>query len=198
MTSPALTRYTRTPVIVGAAAMSLNVIFSLAFSAWFTRLGIPAHGGLALANSLATGLEAVLLLKLMGDRLHGLDGRLVPGGTQEDMLRELHHLLGPDLEIAVTKADPGPAAPNMGLFDTLGDILKELDPSGIPLPYVMSGVTDARFLSKLGIQTYGFTPMQLPEDFNFASTVHAADERVPMTALDFGLNAIYQALQNFK
>jgi acetylornithine deacetylase/succinyl-diaminopimelate desuccinylase-like protein len=79
----------------------------------------------------------------------------------------------------------------------LGGILRELDPAGIPLPYVMTGVTDARFLSKLGIQTYGFTPLQLPEDFNFSSTVHAADERVPVAALDFGARAIYEAMQRF-
>ncbi len=127
----------------------------------------------------------------------GLDGRLVPGSKPEEMFRELHALLGEDFKLQVFKAEPGPALPDMGLFDLLGETLKELDPGGIPLPYVLSGVTDARFLSKLGIQTYGFTPLQLPEGFNFASTVHAADERVPVAALDFGVKAIYNALQRF-
>ena len=127
----------------------------------------------------------------------GLDGRLVPGSKPEEMFRELHALLGEDFKLQVFKAEPGPALPDMGLFDLLGDTLKELDPSGIPLPYVLSGVTDARFLSKLGIQTYGFTPLQLPEGFNFASTIHAADERVPVAALDFGVKAIFNALQRF-
>jgi acetylornithine deacetylase/succinyl-diaminopimelate desuccinylase-like protein len=127
----------------------------------------------------------------------GMDGRLVPGAKPEDMIRELHALLGKDVQFEVFKAEPGPAAPDMGLFDTLGDILHGLDPAGIPLPYVMSGVTDARFLSKLGIQTYGFTPLQLPEGFNFAGTIHAADERVPVAALDFGVKAIFSALQQF-
>lgn len=74
---------TKTPVLVGVAAMSLNVIFSIAFSALFTRLGWPPHGGLALANSLATGLETVGLLVLMRRRLDGLEGRSVlAGGLQ--------------------------------------------------------------------------------------------------------------------
>jgi putative peptidoglycan lipid II flippase len=74
---------TKTPVMVGVAAMSLNVIFSIAFSALFTRLGWPPHGGLALANSLATGLETVGLLVLMRRRLDGLEGRSVlAGGLQ--------------------------------------------------------------------------------------------------------------------
>ena len=128
----------------------------------------------------------------------GLDGRLVPGGKPEEMIRELHALLGKDVRFDIFKAEPGPAAPDMGLFDTLGGILKNLDPAGIPLPYVLAGVTDARFLSKLGIQTYGFTPLQLPDGFDFSGTVHAADERVPVAALDFGVNAIFSALQRFR
>jgi acetylornithine deacetylase/succinyl-diaminopimelate desuccinylase-like protein len=132
-----------------------------------------------------------------GEITLGMDGRLVPGAQPEDMIRELHALLGEDVQFEVYKAEPGPSAPDMGLFDTLGGILTKLDPSGIPLPYVLSGVTDARFLSKLGIQTYGFTPLLLPDDFSFASTIHAADERVPVAALDFGVKAIFEALQRF-
>ncbi len=71
---------TKTPVLVGAAAMTLNVGFSLAFAAGFTRMGWMPHGGLALANSLATALEMVGLLALMRRRLGGLDGRTVLNG----------------------------------------------------------------------------------------------------------------------
>jgi putative peptidoglycan lipid II flippase len=71
---------TRTPALIGTAAMTLNVIFSLAFSALFTRLGWMPHGGLALANSLATALESALLLWLMRRKLNGLDlGRIGRG-----------------------------------------------------------------------------------------------------------------------
>lgn len=65
---------TRTPVKIGIAAMSLNLIFSLAFSALFARLGWMPHGGLALANSLATALEMIALLVVMRRRLNGLGG----------------------------------------------------------------------------------------------------------------------------
>jgi acetylornithine deacetylase/succinyl-diaminopimelate desuccinylase-like protein len=113
------------------------------------------------------------------------------------MIRELRSLLGKDVQFEVVQAIPGPAAPDLGLFDTLGDILRMLDPTGIPLPYVLSGATDARFLSTLGIQTYGFIPLQLSDNFNFATTIHAADERVPIVALEFGVKAIFEALQKF-
>jgi putative peptidoglycan lipid II flippase len=66
---------TRTPVLVGASAMGLNVVFSILFAALFTQWGWMPHGGLALGNSLATGLEALLLLWLMWRRLEGLEGR---------------------------------------------------------------------------------------------------------------------------
>jgi putative peptidoglycan lipid II flippase len=68
---------TRTPVLVGVAAMTLNVVFSLAFARLFQAWGLAPHGGLALANSLATGLEAAALLALMRRRLGGLEGSQV-------------------------------------------------------------------------------------------------------------------------
>jgi acetylornithine deacetylase/succinyl-diaminopimelate desuccinylase-like protein len=61
----------------------------------------------------------------------------------------------------------------------------------------MPAFTDARFFSRLGIQTYGFLPMKLPAGFNFNETIHAADERIPTEALSFGADAIYKALQHF-
>jgi len=128
----------------------------------------------------------------------GLDGRLLPGFQPEDMTRELRALLGDDFDLEIVMFDPGPAEPDMGLFDTLGAVLRELDPKGVAVPLVMSGVTDARFFSRLGIQTYGFTPLKLPDDFNFIRTIHAADERVPVDALDFGTQAIFKALQRFQ
>jgi putative peptidoglycan lipid II flippase len=71
---------TRTPVLIGIAAMSLNVAFSFTFSALFQRWGWMPHGGLALANTLATGLEMVGLILIMRVRLGGLGGALVwPG-----------------------------------------------------------------------------------------------------------------------
>jgi putative peptidoglycan lipid II flippase len=65
---------TRTPVIVGALAMGLNIVFSFLFSNIFSRIGWMPHGGLALANSLATGLESIALIMLMQKRLNGIDG----------------------------------------------------------------------------------------------------------------------------
>ena len=80
---------TKTPVAVGVAAMSLNLVFSLLFSDLFRRAGWAPHGGLALANSLATYLEAFALLFLMRRRLGGLEGRRVMAGLGQACLAAL-------------------------------------------------------------------------------------------------------------
>lgn len=80
-------------------------------------------------------------------------------------------------------------------FHALAGILREADPEGIPVPLLLAGVTDARFFSRLGIQTYGFLPMPLPVDFKFTETIHAANERIPVEALEFGTQAILKALE---
>lgn len=126
-----------------------------------------------------------------------LDGRLLPGYQPDDLISELRQIIGNNVELEVIRYDPGPNEPDMGLFNTLADILRDADPDGVPFPLLLSGVTDGRFFSQLGIQTYGFLPMPLPADFNFTQTIHAADERIPVDAIDFGANAIYQVLQRF-
>jgi acetylornithine deacetylase/succinyl-diaminopimelate desuccinylase-like protein len=123
-----------------------------------------------------------------------LDGRLLPGFAPQDLIDELHVLVGDDITFDVARHDPGPPEPDRGLFALLSDILRESDPAGMPIPLLMAGVTDARFFSRLGIQTYGFTPMQLPKTFNFTETVHAADERIPVGAVAYGADRIYQVL----
>ena len=125
-----------------------------------------------------------------------LDGRLLPGYSPNDIMAELHQIVG-EVEIELIRHDSGPAEPDMGLFDTLADILREVDPSGIPVPLMLPAATDSRLFSRLGIQTYGFLPMTLPEEMNFSQLIHSADERIPVEALNFGTNAIYKILQRF-
>jgi putative peptidoglycan lipid II flippase len=80
---------TKTPVMVGVAAMSLNLVFSLLFSDLFRRIGWAPHGGLALANSLATYLEAFALLYLMRRRLGGLQARSILAGLGQGAVAAL-------------------------------------------------------------------------------------------------------------
>jgi len=126
-----------------------------------------------------------------------LDGRLLPGFSFDDMLTELKQLIGEEVELELLRHDSNPAELNMGLFNTLASVLQKADPDGIPIPMLLPAFTDARFFSRLGIQTYGFTPMKLPIGFNFFEAIHAADERIPVEAMDFGAKAIYELLKRY-
>jgi putative peptidoglycan lipid II flippase len=65
---------TRTPVMVGISAMLANIALSLGFMSLFGAVGWMPHGGLALANSLATMGEMAILLYLIRKQLGGLEG----------------------------------------------------------------------------------------------------------------------------
>jgi acetylornithine deacetylase/succinyl-diaminopimelate desuccinylase-like protein len=124
-----------------------------------------------------------------------LDGRALPGFAPDDLIGELQEVVGDDVELELIRHDPGPPAPDLALFETLAGVLRELDPGATPVPMLQIGVTDARFFSRLGIQTYGFLPMRLPPDLRFLSLIHAANERVPADAIDFGVEALSRALE---
>ena len=126
-----------------------------------------------------------------------LDGRTLPGFGPDDLIREVHDLVGPELELELVRHDATPAEPDLTWLDGLGAILRELDPGAIPVPMLQVGVTDGRFFSRLGIQTYGFLPLNLPQDFEFAKLIHAADERVPAAALRFGAKAVGRAIERY-
>jgi acetylornithine deacetylase/succinyl-diaminopimelate desuccinylase-like protein len=127
-----------------------------------------------------------------------LDGRLLPGQSPDDLVRELGALLGPDVELEAEPGPPSPVAPDMSQFGMLGGILREADPGAIPLPLLLPAVTDARHFSRLGIQTYGFTPMKLPEKLPFTRLIHAADERIPIDAPEFGAAAMTEAVLRYR
>ncbi|UTR09973.1 M20/M25/M40 family metallo-hydrolase [Evansella sp. LMS18] len=128
-----------------------------------------------------------------------VDGRILPGYTEEDFAAELRKLINDDsVEIEFIRSDIVDTETDKTHFNTLAQILKESDKKAKPIPYVLPGVTDGRFFSNLGIQTYGFTPMNLPPEFNFTASVHAADERIPVECLYFGTEAIFKAIQRIK
>lgn len=127
----------------------------------------------------------------------GMDARLLPGQTIEDLESELKATLGDDIEFEIDRMEPGPPEPDFGLFDLLADVLREADPGGTPIPMLLPGVTDARHFGQLGIQGYGFTPMKLPKDFRFMELIHAADERIPAEAVEFGADATFHVLERY-
>jgi acetylornithine deacetylase/succinyl-diaminopimelate desuccinylase-like protein len=126
-----------------------------------------------------------------------LDGRLLPGFAPDALLAELRSLIGTQVELEVVRYEPGSGEPDLTLFGLLSDVLRERDPHGTPVPMLLPGITDARIFAKLGIQTYGFLPMQLPPDLRFLQLLHAADERLPAEAIEFGTDAIRAVVERY-
>jgi acetylornithine deacetylase/succinyl-diaminopimelate desuccinylase-like protein len=126
-----------------------------------------------------------------------LDGRLLPGFAPEQLFAELRALTGVEMDLQIVRHDPVSGEPDLALFDTLAGSLRELDRAAKAIPMLLPGVTDGRFFSKLGIQTYGFLPMQLPPELPFMQLIHAPDERLPADAVEFGTTAIGRVLERF-
>jgi len=127
-----------------------------------------------------------------------LDGRMVPSSTPERFLAELRSVIGEDCEISYETEWLGPPPDlDLSMYPLLKNILTGMRAGVVPLPYMQAGMTDGRVFATLGIQTYGFTPMPLPEGFSFEKTVHGSDERIPVDALDFGARAIFELLRRY-
>ena len=127
-----------------------------------------------------------------------IDARILPGRTAADVVAELQALLGDDVEIEILAAGPT-TKPTVDytLFDTLAAILIELDPTGIPIPYLFNESPDGRLLEDAGMQNYGFLPMNLPPEIDLPSLIHGPNERVPLAAIQFGADALYELLKRY-
>ena len=127
-----------------------------------------------------------------------LDGRVLPGMSPSDLLAELRALARGLATFELVSEEPAVAIdPDLSLLPLLGDVVSERDPGCVPIPMLLPGYTDARFVSKLGIQTYGFLPMRLPRHLDL-SLVHAADERVPADAIEFGVSCLVDVIDRYR
>ncbi|MBO0702847.1 MAG: M20/M25/M40 family metallo-hydrolase [Candidatus Dormibacteraeota bacterium] len=129
-----------------------------------------------------------------------LDGRLLPGYSARDLVAEVEERLEGiphQLEVMRTEPPGNGASPDLAGYEVLAALLRELDPEGIPIPSVTAGFTDGCQFSKLGVRNYGCLPARLPDGFQGEGLVHAADERIPISALDFGAEAVYRILTRF-
>jgi acetylornithine deacetylase/succinyl-diaminopimelate desuccinylase-like protein len=127
-----------------------------------------------------------------------LDGRMLPGFEPEEFVSEVRAIIGREPEVEIIGSGPRLKEAERGpLYDLLCAVLRQLDPAAVPVPLLMTGATDQRHFARLGIEGYGYLPLRLPPGFG-QETVHAADERVPAAALDFGTDALYRVLQRYR
>lgn len=119
-----------------------------------------------------------------------VDCRFLPG-HEETVLDTVRELAGDGIEIEVVHSDRAlEQDPRDGLRSGLPALMAEVlaaeDPGAEVLPYCLSGGTDNKHFDRLGIRGWGFAPLRLPADLDFAALFHGVDERVPVDALKFG------------
>ena len=126
-----------------------------------------------------------------------VDVRTLPG-QDELVLAKLQELAGDGVAISHVHRDVSLEAPFAGsLVDAMVASLEAEDPGATVLPYTLSGGTDNKSLSRLGITGYGFAPLQLPADLDFAGMFHGVDERVPAESLRFGARVLRRLLTSY-
>ncbi|MET4782545.1 acetylornithine deacetylase/succinyl-diaminopimelate desuccinylase-like protein [Glaciihabitans sp. UYNi722] len=126
-----------------------------------------------------------------------IDIRTLPG-EEDAVLAELADLVGPDIEIVILHRDIGLETEFAGpLVEAITGTLNQHDPGAPVLPYLLSGGTDNKALSRLGIKGYGFAPLKLPLELDFPAMFHGVDERVPLDALVFGRRVLTDLLLNY-
>ncbi|MBR7742265.1 M20/M25/M40 family metallo-hydrolase [Phycicoccus sp. BSK3Z-2] len=123
-----------------------------------------------------------------------VDCRFLPG-HEDDLMATIRELAGEHVEVEVLHRDISLEAPFEGdLVERMVQALRDEDPDAEVLPYCLSGGTDNKALSLLGITGYGFAPLRLPADLDFAPMFHGIDERVPTESLEFGTRVLQRLI----
>jgi len=144
-----------------------------------------------------TMLEAGYKANVIPQEAHAvIDGRFLPG-FESELNETIHEIVGPDITIETITHDIALEVDFEGnLVDAMTNAILAFDPEGIPVPYLMSGGTDNKALSELGIVGYGFSPLKLPPDLDFMALFHGVDERVPIDGIHFGVDVLENFLRN--
>jgi acetylornithine deacetylase/succinyl-diaminopimelate desuccinylase-like protein len=125
-----------------------------------------------------------------------LDGRLLPGDfSSDEFLAQLRAQADCDMDLEVLMEGELMPPPRLGgLYDRLAGVLRVQDPGGVPLPMVTTASTDARLFSQLGIQCYGWMPLLHGPDVVYRDRLHCPDERISVSALEFGAECFHALL----
>jgi acetylornithine deacetylase/succinyl-diaminopimelate desuccinylase-like protein len=128
-----------------------------------------------------------------------LDCRLLPGRSIEQLISDVRRVVADD-DLIVDVLDVGPPSKtdfDPALFGELATVLVDLDPSGTPIPFLFNESPDGRLFAEHGIQHYGYVPMDLPPDIRLPDLIHGPNERIPVSAIEFGAEAIYRLTARF-
>ncbi|MGW1914443.1 M20/M25/M40 family metallo-hydrolase [Streptomyces sp. NPDC002076] len=154
--------------------------------------GIAKFIGATLSNTAnPTQLNAGYKVNVIpGEATAHIDGRFLPG-YEEEFLGDLDRLLGPHVRREDVHTDKAVETGFDGaLVEAMQSALVAEDPTAKAIPYMLSGGTDAKSFDDLGIRGFGFAPLKLPPELDFAGMFHGVDERVPVDGLRFGVRVL--------
>jgi len=130
-----------------------------------------------------------------------IDGRTLPGQTDEDFLRELGAILGPDVELEVLRSAPPVVTEpfESPLYDVIRGEIERREPDAVVVPYMIPGFTDAKYFTRTGARWYGFSPVKIERDsgIRFADMFHGHNERVPIAGLHWGTDLLHAVVRRF-
>jgi acetylornithine deacetylase/succinyl-diaminopimelate desuccinylase-like protein len=126
------------------------------------------------------------------------DVRILPGGSPEAVIEQMETNAPGLAAYEVRHREPAIEAElDLSQLDLLAAVMAESDPGAPVVPWMLPGYTDARYLSRLGIQTYGFLPLRLPPEIT-TGLMHAADERIPVDSIDPGVECLVSAVRRYR
>jgi acetylornithine deacetylase/succinyl-diaminopimelate desuccinylase-like protein len=127
-----------------------------------------------------------------------IDVRTLPDTDQDALLAELQRIAGGEVTVESVQTMPPVDCPaDAEIVRLMADALRTADPEGVPLPMMITLGTDGKAMARLGIPTYGFLPLRLDADQPYLSLYHANDERIPVSALRFGLPVLHEVVSRF-
>jgi acetylornithine deacetylase/succinyl-diaminopimelate desuccinylase-like protein len=133
-----------------------------------------------------------------GEGMAELDVRTLPGTDQAAFAAQLQEIAGPDVTVEAVMSMPAiEADASAPIVDLMRDALLRADPGALPLPMMITLGTDAKALDRIGIPTYGFVPLRLDAGTPFLDLFHANDERVPVSAIEFGTPVLDEVVRRF-
>jgi acetylornithine deacetylase/succinyl-diaminopimelate desuccinylase-like protein len=127
-----------------------------------------------------------------------VDCRLLPGQNPEDVMRELKAVIGSDIEIEIIGRTNGAEfSTDTPFYQCLVEATRSMDASGMIMPMLSTGATDASEYQRAGVKVYGYTPGILPKNFPIMGLAHGHDERVPISYIETGLPPLWQVINKF-
>jgi acetylornithine deacetylase/succinyl-diaminopimelate desuccinylase-like protein len=127
-----------------------------------------------------------------------IDGRYLPGFTEEQFLDEVRRLIGDGFDLEVMRSGPPSSnAIDTSLYRLIEDVIHERTGGAPVIPWILTGFTDSKWLEKLGITVYGFSPVQFPAEVQFSKLPHGHNERIPLAGFTWGMETFWTTVKRF-